>query len=176
MQPVEENKKRSTFVTVLAWVFIVIAGWGTFIGIAQNIMLHTFIIDKVEEVRQNNESGQIFSESQNFMMDYGEYIFLAVPILSGILLAVAIGLLKRKNWARKLFIGFMGLSICWFIFSHFLVPEPFGDMEMAPDNFAKAYKMMQVITIIMSVLFVALFGWIIKKLVSSGIRQEFVNE
>ncbi|XPV69875.1 MAG: hypothetical protein ACNI25_04700 [Halarcobacter sp.] len=106
-----ENSK-STFITALAWIGIVFAGFGTFITALQNIMFQ-FIMPKlpVEELMNESNSSVPVPEIAQFMFKHFDLIFLAVFLVSLFVLIASIGLLKRKNWARIAFIALLALGI-----------------------------------------------------------------
>ena len=179
----ESAAPRSGFVTGLAWTFIVLAGFATFISLLQNIMIS--LMFSVEEMRAAmREAGKsqpmpaffgfVF---ENFRLFFG--LFFAVCVLT---LVSSIGLLKRKNWARLIFIGIMALGVLWnlagavipfFMFSSF-PPIP----ESAPGDFRDSFELMTKIMmgfmVVLAVVFAALFGWIVKRLLSDDIRREFL--
>ncbi|MCK4816308.1 hypothetical protein KA005_11115, partial [bacterium] len=57
MNEFEATQPKSTFVTVLAWIFIVLAGFATSISILQNIMI--ILIFPVEEINQRLSSPDV---------------------------------------------------------------------------------------------------------------------
>jgi hypothetical protein len=93
----------------------------------------------------------------------------------------SIGLLKRKNWARVVFIFIMALGIVWNIFAlvmqHFMFDSMPTDMppEAVDPQFGPMMLVMKVVTYIMAIGISALFAWIIKKLVSQDIKTEFME-
>src|SRR5262245_61932242 len=90
----------------------------------------------------------------------------------------AIGLLKRKNWARIVFILLMGLGIAWMLLSigiqHSILSSlPQHSTDQFDSHFQTMVLYMQIFSVIMAVGFTIVFGWIIRKLTSETIRQEF---
>lgn len=173
------QQQRSTFVNVLAWIFIVLSGFATFISIFQNIMiLMMFHKDQMSQVIKQAENAQHMSPFANFMFKYVDLIFPLFLIVSAICFVSAIALLKRKNWARIIFIILMSLGIVWNIGGTVLQFTLFNTMpEMAgtgaPPEFAQMMLVMKIAGVIMALGISALFGWIIKKLTSSPIKAEF---
>lgn len=111
----EEPQKRSTFVTVIAWIFIVLTGFGTFITALQNVMVRIMFDDEIKGQMKaaQTESGMEMPSFFTTMFDNFELIFLAFFIFNLIALICSIGLLKRKNWARIIIICIMGVGIAW---------------------------------------------------------------
>jgi len=91
----------------------------------------------------------------------------------------AIGLLRRKNWARLTFIAIMVLGIIWNIGGFCLQISVFSSVGSVPAHAdeAKFFQALAAVVMIFSLVlalgFSALFGWIIQRLTSSPIRREF---
>jgi hypothetical protein len=172
-------KQRSTFVNVLAWIFIVISGFTTFISILQNIMIRMmFHKEQISQSIKQAENTQHVPAFANFMFNYADLFFLLFLIVSVTSFVSAIALLKRKNWARVVFIILMSLGIAWNIIGMVLQFTMFNTLpEMAgrgaPPEFAKMMIIMKIAGVIMAIGISALFGWIIKKLTSQQIKAEF---
>ena len=174
------NQQRSTFVTVLAWIFIVLSGFGTAIAILQNIMIQTvFNSPEFNQATQTMPPGA--PPFAAFMMSHFQLFFIAFLLASVFMLISSIGLLKRWNWARLCFIGLMALAIAWQLaglgiqFSMFSsMHEQFSSAatQGAPDM-APFFIAIAVFSVIFALGFSLLFGWIIKKLVSAPIAGEF---
>lgn len=181
----QSSSGRSTFVTVLAWIFIVLAGMSTLVSIAQNVMLQTMFSDP-----QFNKAMEASNQPQNvpvvarFMFNNFRLIFAAFFVLSATTFVSAIGLLKRWNWARLTFIGIMAFGILWNVFGIVMQISVFSSssdfsVKIPPDQLSQ-FKTMMTVTIVigglMALVFSVLFGWIIKRLVSQPIRREFEAE
>ena len=179
---VPNQMAKSTFVTALAWVFIVLAGFATLISVLQNVMITLMVPDAAmqtaaEQVGRDKNVPRFFA----FMFQNVRLIFFAFLLLTSATLAAAIGLLNRKNWARITFIGLMVFGIFWniggVVFSIFFV---MAIPSTAPSDFAHQFKLMSTIMIGVNVLtaigFSTLFGWIVKRLLSPVIRLEFSSQ
>jgi hypothetical protein len=168
-------------VTVIAWIFILLAGFATLIAILQNIMIA--LIFPVAEMQAaatqaKNQPGVPWFAS--WMFSHFQVFFLLFLVVSASTLTASIGLLKRRNWARLLFVTLMALGILWniaglvlmfFFFSSFSDVVPAN--QQAADHFDVMVKIMFAVNGLMVVAFIWLFGWIIKRLVSEDIRREF---
>ena len=173
---------RSAFVTGLAWTFIGLAGFATLISVLQNIMI--FLIFPVEEMRmavKEVREAQGMPAGFSFMFEYMWLLFVLFLFISATTLVSAIGLLKRRNWARLVFIGIMAVGILWNLGSlamPFLMTSWMPAPEHAPPEFLEVFdlvwKIMMAVSILMGLAFAALFGWIIKRLVSAEIKSEFL--
>jgi len=177
------SERRSGFVTALAWIFIVLAGFSTFISVLQNIMLTVMF--------STEEFGALTREAQNvqempavfrFMFANFRFFFLGFLIVSATTLVSAIGLLKRKNWARLIFVGIMTVGIVWnlsslampFVMSSVMSGMPTAAPSDIHDNFMLMWNIMMIVSIVICLAFAALFAWIIKRLVSQDIKSEFL--
>ncbi|MDR2710871.1 MAG: hypothetical protein LBB65_06035 [Burkholderiales bacterium] len=79
------------------------------------------------------------------------------------LLLCAIGLLKRWNWARRCFIGYMVFNVAYMLLLLLV------GVSAMPDAFGVGLA-------VFAACFMALLGWIGKKLLSAPIVAEFRNE
>jgi len=95
---------RSSFITILAWILIVMSGFAAFISILQNIMIHTlFPADQMQAAIASTKNSPNIPWFVEFMFNYFRWFVGAFLLLSLSTLVSAIGLLKRKNWARIVF-------------------------------------------------------------------------
>ena len=177
----ESPATRSIFVTVVAWIFIVLAGFATFIAVLQNIMINTiFPVDQMQSVLEQGKVKEIppFVE---FRFKHFRLFFFALLLVSATTFISAIALVKRKNWARVVFICLMVLGISWNIGGLLFQQSFFPSMAQIPSNaldnfraqFESVARVMTIFSVVMAVGCSALFGWIIKRLSSPTIRQEF---
>lgn len=176
-----EGTTRSTFVTVLAWIFIVLGGFATFIAILQNVMIFVlFPRAEMEQALQANPAAQKMPAFTHFIFSSFEFMFLGFLVVALLTFISAIGLLKRKNWARRVFIGVLSIGVVWniggfilqqFMMSHFMLPT-----DTPPDvsaDFTTMAIVMRVFTGIVALAFTILFGWLAWRLMSPRIKAEF---
>jgi hypothetical protein len=91
-------------------------------------------------------------------------------------LTSAIGLLKRRNWARLIFITIMSLGIVVNILGLLTQFFMFAFMPQTGDGqFDTMITMMKGFSVLMSIGISALFGGIIWKLFSEPIKAEFIS-
>ena len=168
------------FVTTVAWVFIAFCGFGTVIAILQNVMVNAFF--PVEQMKQATTApgAEKLPALFRIMTDNIRFFFAAVLVVSASMLGAAVGLLKRREWARRFFIGFLFLAIVWNLGGtvlQFFVMVDFPVPAGAPPGVATAFSTMRSVMVAFSVLtalaFSGLFGWLIKRLASAEIRREF---
>lgn len=172
---------RSSFVTVLAWIFIVLSGFATMISILQNIMVWT-MFNQPEVANAMSTPPPGAPPFLAFMAGYFQWIFLAFLLVTIATLVSSIGLLKRINWARLVFIGLMFLGIAWNLLGLFgqfamktFMRGQFAAIPKTPDMpDMQAFMIgMMVVSAIFAIGFSVLFGWIAKRLLSLEIRAEF---
>lgn len=176
---VAAGTERSTFVTVVAWVFIAIAGFATLITALQNVMIFMFF--PMEDLRQAPLDDPALAEMPGWtrlMITHMELWFLFWFLMTALTLIAAIGLLRRRNWARLLFVGILAFGVLWNVASPFLASGMMSsdDFAGAGDRFAKLFLVMQVFTVVLAVGMAVLFGWIAWRLCTPAIRAEFVRE
>lgn len=183
-QPIASPITRSTFVTVVAWIFIGLSGMVTLISILQNILFATVFSDARMQEAMAAAPKQGMPPFFHLMFDHMRLFLLVLLIMSATKLVSAIGLLRRMNWARLLFIGLLGLDIAWSIGGAVLQQVFMSSMldfaknvPNAPSGFEDGMKGMMIAMRVFSTLFALGFGllyaWIIKRLVSQPIVAEF---
>jgi len=176
----EAHRTQSTFVTVVAWLFIAGAGFATVVSVLQNIMISTmFRLDQFQSAAGSG-ANQI-PPFAKFMMSHAQVPFLGFLALSVTTLVSAIALLYRKNWARIVFIVLFGLGIAWnigaLVLQYFMFSSMPEMMKDAPPGFDTGFRQMMVVmrafSFVIAVAVSILFAWLIKRLASSAIRSEF---
>ena len=103
-------EERSNFITVLAWIFIIGGGFTTLTSLMQVIMTSLMFSNNEAQMFREHAPGEAKFMFQN--MHLFVYMF---PIVSIATLVSAIGLLKRENWGRFLFMGIMVFGIFWIL-------------------------------------------------------------
>jgi hypothetical protein len=172
---------RSTFITVLAWIFIVLGGFATFISLFQAAMI-TFVFP---EAKFWSDPGPVrglenLPPIARFMLANVTLFFVTVWTLLLVTFVSAFALLRRKNWARLYFVVLMALGIVWNIGGvslQFGVLSTFSPPEGTPPEFGRNLEVMHIVmgiaNTVFAVVLTGLFAWIIKRLVSPSIRAEF---
>jgi hypothetical protein len=177
-----QQPTRSSFVTVLAWVFLVITGFTTCISVLQNVMITFFFpVNEMQTTMHSTKGSENLPAFAQFMFSHVRFFFAAFLVLSATMFVSSIALLKRKNWARITFICLLALGIIWNIGGLFLQNAFFSSMPpmpaTAPPEFRANFESMATIMLVVSSLFAigfsVLFGWLIKRLTSANVRAEF---
>ena len=105
----------------------------------------------------------------------------AFLVACSLTLVASVGLLLRRNWARLLLVALLVVGIIVNVVGAFLMVLFFKDVtQRVPAGLAPPgdFLVFAVISGAVNVLFVfgflALFGWIAKRLLSPQVRREFV--
>ena|SRR2546422_8776165 len=181
---------KSTFVTVVAWIFIVLAGFTALISLLQNVML-TFMPKNVFKapLEQDTTFAHVLPGWSRFMFARLHLLAFAMLAVCIVTLGASIGLLQRRNWARVLFIGLLALGVAYSISGLFLQKSMMTSFNAAlpPDSilagdsafravrgqFTEMMGAMNVVMYVFTLGFAVVFAWIIAKLLSRPIRDEF---
>jgi len=177
---------RSDFVTVLAWIFIGLGGLSTLMAVAQYIMVNFMMsIGQMQDAMNAETARGDVPAAAQFMFSHFRQLIGAFFLLSLITLVAAVGMLRRWNWARLLFIGLMALGIVWNLASlalqRVMMSSMLSTMPLLPPNAPPDFRAqfetmmtgMQIVSAIFALGFSVLFGWIIMRLMSAAIRREF---
>ena len=187
-QPGIQIRPRSSFVTVVAWIFIVLSGFSTLIGALQNLMIRSMPFDQINSALQDSTAAQ-FPASARFMFSHFQLFFLMTFVLSLVTLISSVGLLRRRNWARVVFMALLVLGIVYMIGGLFVQQSFMSSFNAtfsaaAPQDsvfrastqqFASMLTAMRVFMIVFSLGIAGVFGWIVVRLSSATIREEFVS-
>jgi len=182
-------RPKSTFVTVVAWIFIILSGFATFISLLQNLMVGFIPRDMFDSAMQDSTFTHVMPPAARFMFSHLQLLILCFFILTALTLAASIGLLQRRNWARLLFVGLLGLGIVYNLAGLVLQQSMLSSMtsrfpldsaisadstfRTTAQQFDQMMAGFRVVMYVVTIGFAALFGWIIAKLLSRPIREEF---
>ena len=171
--------QRSTFVTTLAWLTIVPAALGVLVATLQNVLINT-VIPMDQMALLTGPEAEHTPAFAAFMLEHMRAMLAAFWLATVVSLASGIGLLRRKEWARLLFIALMGLSIPWNIGGLFIQQSFLSSMSIMPEmppefhaQFEDMMSSMRIVSIIMAAAFSAVAGWLIWRLSSEPIKAEF---
>ena len=173
---------RSTFVTVLAWIFIFLAGFATLVSVLQNVMVNfMFPGGEMDAAFERAGSSERLPGFVSFMLRNMRLVFLFFLLLCVTSLASSIGLLLRQDWARIVFVAILIFGVIWnlagvvlsFVFFSWLPAPPPGTPADWAENWSYMSKAIVAFNVMITLAFAMLFGWIAKKLMSEEIRSEF---
>ena len=175
---------RSTFVNVLGWIFAVFSGLGFLVAILQNVMLYTvFPRDAFERIAETPQSQEIPALSL-WMFQHMPLVFGAVLVMTLVHLVASIGLLRRWDWARLLFVGLMAFGILsnlgGLVFQALVMSDMHAQFSQLHDagtghmpDMGLFFIGAGVFSLLIALAFIALYAWIIKRLLSPEIAAEF---
>jgi hypothetical protein len=168
---------RSLFVTVTAWAFIVAAALASAAALVQNAAVSSFL-------PQWRADAAALPLLTGWLLGYLPWVVGAGFAFAVSLLACAVGLLVRLEWARRIFIVLLLVTIAanlaglWLqhevvqtlvastLQAHALPPQAAGVF----GGFAAAA---QLLGVSLTLAGCALLGWIVRRLMSDAVRQEF---
>ena len=166
----QKQYNRTNFITVLSWILIVFSGIGLLMSIVQNILIHLIF--------ESSSQDGINHISKGFTGFIFANINVFIPIL-GILILLsfisALGLLKRKNWARIIYVILFLIGIIYLIS---IVVLQWGLMksivQQAPkEEFGNVFYLTHIFITVIILGLCVLFGWLIRKLTSKKVKTEF---
>lgn len=167
---------RSLFVTATAWLFILLGVVASLSALVQNAMLASLL--------PALSSSPTVSGLMGLMINYMPWVVGTGLVMSLATLASAIGLLLRLDWARRTFIVLLGVAIVANLLGLWLqqemmqsvVSRTLGSVALPPQalgvfgGFVTAARVMAVVVTLGAC---GLLGWIIRRLMSAGVRREF---
>lgn len=166
------SASQSDFVTVLAWVMIVLNGSGVLVALLQNIMVNLVMPTLIGTAQAHS--------AEAFSLTLFRVLALLFLCLSAFMTYAAYALLKRRNWARLTFIVVFVLSIAWIILSIAGFGLGFGLADFPTTGQGAVPREMRTMMNVMLVAFgifalgmAVLCGWLIKRLRSSSVKAEF---
>jgi hypothetical protein len=171
---------RSRFVTGLAWTFIVMAGLSLLGSILQYMMMSAMLSDDSFALASAVGSGQLPAAAAYFLDNVRVFALLSLLTSAGILIS-AIGLLRRREWARVTFIVILSLSIASGVAvialqyavlsrSGILIPDASFEVQGMVDQMVPGIMFA---TGLMFAVHTAVGVWLILRLNSASIKEEF---
>ncbi len=166
-------KEKSIFITVLSWILIVITGFTLFISIIQNIAMYTM----VNEGMFNNVEPSTGSVFTDFLFRNFKTIVILFGLITLLAFISAFGLLKRKEWARKTYVALFSIGILYMLIlivvQYFFNKDFNNDFLRNDHDFNRTILIMQNLTTAFEIGMGVLFGWLLSKIVSKNIKNEF---
>ena len=170
---------RSFFVTATAWVFIVLAGLASASALVQNAAVASLMPGL-----QPAHGAAPLPLLTGLLLGYLPWVVGAGLVISFATLASAIGLLLRLDWARRTFIGLLVFAIVANLLGLWLQQEVVesvvaSTLRIAPipnevlgvfGGFVTAARVMAILVTLSAC---AMLVWIIGRLMSARVRQEF---
>ena len=177
---------RSTFVTVVAWIFLMLSGFGLLITLLQNVMVHLLFPPDAFEALADAPLAPGMPPAAGWLFAHMNWLFALFLLPALAIFVASLGLLRRREWGRKLFIAMMVFSIVMnlasLVFQGYMMAgmhEHFAGMaQRAPEGHAMPdlgmfFIGVGVFTLLYSLGISAVQAWIIKRLVSAPVVAEF---
>lgn len=170
---------RSLFVTLTAWIFIVVAVLASISALVQNAAVASLMpgwLSATEHTPLPLLTG--------LLIGYLPWVVGTGLVMSLATLASAIGLLLRLDWARRTFISLLVVAIVANLLGLWLQQEVVQSVvsntlsgvslpQQAMSVFGGFVTAARVMAVLMTLGACVLLGWIIRRLMSATVRQEF---
>jgi hypothetical protein len=187
--PASTQAPQSTYVTVVAWVFIVLSGNATLIGALQNVRIWSVPLDQFDFALRDSTFANLIPGPERFMLSHIHAYFLAAFLLSLTMFISSLGLLGRRNWARLVFITLLVLGVLYLVAGLLLQQsvmaslaqtfsgvEPSGSVSQANlDRFRSMFAVLRIFMYVLYLGIAVLFARIAFRLSSPTIRAEFAS-
>jgi hypothetical protein len=171
---------RSLFVTLVGWIFIVIAAAGSASALLQGAGA---ALSHVELPWQPADS-QSLPLISGFLRGHLHWVMGTGLLLAVVALAGAIGLLLRLEWARRTVLVVLGVGIAANLMGLWLQHEVIQavvhtslSQASLPSSLADVFggfvTASRVMAVVMTLGICALCGWVMRRLMSDSVRQEF---
>lgn len=169
---------RSPFVTLVAWAFILVA-----VLASASAMVQAAEVDSVLP-QWRAAASVVMPAAATFLLKYLPWLMAGGVVVSMALLVCAVGLLMRLEWARRTAIGVLALAIAanvgglWLQHEvvHALLQSTLrgGTMpQAAAGMFGGFATATQVMGVLVTLACCVGLGWLIRRLNSESVRQEF---
>ena len=170
---------RSLFVTATAWVFILLGALASVSALVQNAAVASLM----PGLQLGGEHGAL-PLLTGLLVGYLPWVVGTGVVVSLATLASAIGLLLRLDWARRVFIGLLAFAIVANLLGLWLQQEVLQSLvnntlstvsipAQALGVFGGFVTAARVMAVLMTLFACSLLAWIIRRLMSNSIRQEF---
>jgi hypothetical protein len=170
---------RSQFVTLTAWVFLALGAMATISAVLQNATLASWLPGL-----QGLGAAQPLPWLTHLMVGYLPWVMGAGLAISLATMVSAVGLLLRLEWARLSFIGLLGIAIAANLLGLWLQHEVVQSVvdatlarsplpPAAANLFGGLVTASQVMAVLVTLAACALLAWIMRRLMSAAVRQEF---
>ena len=167
---------RSLFVTITAWIFILVAAFTALSAVVQNAAAGS--------LTAGMHAAPGLPLVSQLLIAYLPWVVGATLALSLATLVAAIGLLMRLDWARRVFIGLLVVAIVANLAGLWLQHEVVQSLvsstlsraplpPQAVEVFGGFVTASRVMGALVTLGACALLVWVIRRLMSPMIRQEF---
>jgi hypothetical protein len=175
----DEPVRRSTFVTVLAWLGIAGFSLTALMFATEALVIWPMIKHGVTDQLASNPAASANPQAVQMGAAMTPYLLAGLIALALLGIAASVGLLRRRNWGRILIIMFLALGVVCAVFG-LLGGLVMGSMPASgqPEGVSSAQmdQIMGGVRILMlggSVVVALLCSWLMYKLLSKPIQTEF---
>lgn len=169
------TRPESGFVTALGWTFVVLGSLLVCIALIQNLFFAMFA-----EFQADVASWEVFPPSARWLVANMQPLLLTNLGLGVATIAASIGLLRRQEWGRALFIALMAigvawnLAVAWLQFDFTSAVQARVLAESGRDAGLDALILVvRIASFGFAALFCWLFGWIGYRLLQPDVAAEF---
>ena len=157
---------NSKFITILSWTLMVLSGWGI-LSSFYTIIWSFFLVDLIDSFFEDDYNTSFWDMALIFL-----YPLMPIAFFTG-----AFNLLKRKNWARLVCMALLALVLVYQLYAFvsmipvfFEYSDSFGDVQNSLDSI---FYSTVVFGLVFSLGLCILCGWLIFRLNSTSVKQEF---
>lgn len=170
---------RSLFVTLTAWLFFALGAMASVSALLQNATLASWLPGL-----RGLGAAQPLPLLTGLLIGYLPWVVGTGLVMSLATMVSAVGLHLRLEWARRCFIALLGLAIAANLLGLWLQHEVVqsvveATLSRSPLPPAAAYVFgsfvtaSQVMAVVVTLAGCAVLGWIMRRLMSPAVRQEF---
>lgn len=170
---------RSVFVTLTAWFFLVFGGMVSLSALLQNATITSWLPGL-----QGLGATQPLPLLTGLLVGYLPWVVGVGLAISLAMMACAAGLLLRLDWARRCFIVLLGAAIAANLLGLWLQHEVVLSLvdatlahsplpPAAAHVFGNFVTAAQIMALVMTIVVCGLLAWIMRRLMSPSVRQEF---
>jgi hypothetical protein len=187
VEPSTASASRSSFVTGIGWLFIILSSLWALVNLSQ-CLVHLMTDQDPFTTPGGPFHAAVLPPLLEFMIQHRSAISLVELAVSVFAIVSAIGLLRRRNWARLTFIAVLVIGIAWCVVGLFLQDPATAGMEsfmqampsqtVPPEAVGFMQAMLSVVSFIgyaTNAVFIALLGWLIERLLSQRYQPEFTR-
>jgi hypothetical protein len=180
-----DSSHRSTLVTVVAWLFIIFSALATFGALIGFLVLAgapaATVNSAVNRVAQDTLLTHVLPAPYLFMLHH-VYLWSFVKLAWwAVVLSASIGILRRKEWARRTFVGVLAIEVVVLIVAFFVgqsivvtlgtqIASKYGSNELPPGMGSGIALAGLLVVCVIAVLL-----WLFVSFRSTRVREEFAH-
>ncbi len=171
----EQKRKNNNFINITSWIIIALTGL-SLLGSGCSLVSISSTSNFLPKV------DFMFSENINpitkFMLENQTLLIIFSFILLFVILIVAVGVLYRSNFARKVAVILLVFKIAQNFVAPILIKyvyPSFHELKFdVPKSIADGmYQTSIIMSVFLSIIFIIIYGWLIYKFTTPDIKEEF---